>query len=39
MPKFKNSNATFWVVLKHCVKVAFLLLLGGCLLRSKKDIT
>jgi len=19
MPKFKNSNATFWVIFKHCV--------------------
>ena len=23
MPKFKNSNATFWVIFKHCVSVSY----------------
>ena len=25
MPKFKNSNATFWVIFKHCVFIPLLL--------------
>ena len=33
MPKFKNSNATFWVIFKHCVETSVKFpnyLFGGC---------
>ena len=39
MPKFKNSNATFWVLFKHCIRYAIINfdLQCNCWLLSSRD--